>query len=112
FLLRVVFQPWRSGERGMRCGCKPRPCSVGREFFLVMTRQTRCVVTTPGRCLTPGGSGRLRDLRLACFVRWDSIGASREPDVPSVLSVLKPWGQPRGFLYFRAPQSSGTGGPN
>ena len=38
----------------MRCGNKPRPCSVGRVF---MTRLTRCVVTTPGRRLTPGGSG-------------------------------------------------------
>src|SRR5262249_611833 len=39
----------------MRCG-KPPACSMGREF-LIMTRQTRCVVTTPGRRLTLGGSG-------------------------------------------------------
>jgi len=30
-----------------------------------MTRLTRCVVTTPGRRLTRGGPGRLRDPRLA-----------------------------------------------
>jgi hypothetical protein len=29
-----------------------------------------------------GGSGRLRDPRLACFVLWDRIGASRRLDVP------------------------------
>ena len=35
-------------------------CSVGREFLLVMTRHTRCVVTGPDRrFLQPGGRGRL-----------------------------------------------------
>src|SRR6516225_5546239 len=61
FLFRVVSPMARWGRGGMRCGNKPRPCSVGREF---MTRLTRCVVATPGRRLTPGGLGRLRDPRL------------------------------------------------
>jgi hypothetical protein len=43
-----------------------------------------------------GGSGRLRDRRLACFGPWDSIGASRRLDVPHL--VLKPREQLRGFL--------------
>jgi len=37
------------------------------------------MVTSPGPShLTLGGSGCLRDPRLACFVPWDIIGASRD----------------------------------
>jgi hypothetical protein len=34
-------------------------CSVGREFLLVMTRQTRCVVTSPGRWFESPAAGAL-----------------------------------------------------
>ena len=47
--------------------------------------------------LLRGGSGRLRDPRLAGFVPWDSIGASRRLDDFLIWS-LKPREQSRGFL--------------
>src|SRR5262249_28970823 len=62
FFCSGLFSSIARGERGLRCGSKPRLGSVRRE---VITRLSRCVVTTPGRRLTPGGSGRLRDPRLA-----------------------------------------------
>src|SRR5262249_34195611 len=83
---------------------------VGQLVISVVLTAMALVTSPDRRFLQPRRSGRLRDPRLASFVRWDTIGASRvRPlDVSSPQAPARP-GLSLLSVYRRAGQTSRDG---
>ena len=77
---------------------------VGQLVISVVLTAMALVTSPDRRFLQPRRSGRLRDPRLASFVRWDTIGASKSS--PSRCFVTSSPGTPGAF--FTLCVSAGT----
>src|SRR5262249_60326414 len=86
---------------------------VGRS--LAPAHTAMALVTRPGRrFLRPRRRGHLRDPRLARFVPWDSIGASRDSGPSRFSPLLETTGSPGvPWAFFHSPSIGGhpSGGP-